>query len=466
MAASFAKQVRKEQTQLELHRLKDELAEWLKHHNDEDKFHQYQTQLGAIGTLIRGTAEQLETAVAAFATDQRPQEEVYAECRSFDLRILWLRRVWEFFKEKFDQRDHTTMGRILQAADEVVWSCYRQVVLQVQHMPGMQQRPVPLPFIESHYSPEAFPSELIPPDLKDTSLGESFLRDHLNQLPLSIVRLPPMCIRSPWWLVYLGHEMGHHVQHDLELVDPFRERIEEVVLAQNGGEEDEEEVTNWGRWSEEIFADIFSVCLMGQWTVRAMLELELNQPDVMLRRRSSYPAPFVRLRLLAETANALQLNGEAMLHTLNTPTLNVDTSEVKPDVELVPFIVKAALEDLPSVGLTLQDLTDFRRNEFLPGGSVAKWVTALLDLQNLPSATEALSAARLLSSASFAAWSQTLEDAHEEDGEVLRKHLSNIAPDIIARCRDHTTRAGEKALDLGTGLADLLLTASPQQLEL
>lgn len=463
MAASFAKQVRKEQTQLELNWLKDEFAEWLKHRNDEDKFHQYQTQLGAIGTLISGTAEQLEMALAALATDQRPQEEVYAECRLFDLRILWLRRVWEFFKEKFDQRDHATMGRILQAADEVVWSCYRQVVPQVQHRPGIKQRPVPLPFIESHYSPEAFPSELIPSDLKDTSLGGSFLRDHLNQSPLSIVRLPPMCIHSPWWLVYLGHEMGHHVQHDLELVDPFRERIEGVVLDRKGSEE---EVDNWGDWSEEIFADIFSVCLMGQWTVRAMLELELNQPEVMLTHRSSYPAPIVRLRLLARAANELKLNGEAMLHPLNFTSLNVDTSEIKRDIELVPFIVKAALEDLPGVGLTLQDLTDFRRNEFLPGGSVAKWIAALLDLQNSPSATETLSAARLLSSASFAAWSQTLEDANEQDGAMLRKHLSNIAPGIIARSRDHTTRAGEKALDLGTGLADLLLGAGPQQLEL
>jgi hypothetical protein len=63
MAANFAKQVRKEQTQLELKRLKDELAEWLKHRDDEDEFHQYQTQLGAIGTLISGTAEQLEVAL-------------------------------------------------------------------------------------------------------------------------------------------------------------------------------------------------------------------------------------------------------------------------------------------------------------------------------------------------------------------------------------------------------------------
>jgi hypothetical protein len=312
---------------------------------------------------------------------------------------------------------------------------------------------------EPYYSPEAFPSDLVPSSLKDTSLGGSFLRDYLNQLPVSVVRLPPASIQAPWWLVYLGHEIGHHVQHDLKLIKPFREQIEGIVDEQDGSEDDKR---SWGNWSKEIFADIIAVHLMGPWSVRAMAELELNRPEVMLTRRDFYPSPVVRLKLLAECANKLGLNGDEMLQGLDPSALAVGHTEATHDLNLVSFIVQIVAGNLPGLDISWQNLTGFDKKLFQ---QVEEWAEAFLDPKNLPPITRELYAARLMSSALLAAWSMTLEEEqHEQRAELARNALS-----IIAESRDETRRAAEEPVEnsaeIGMELADMLLQAGPQQLQ-
>ncbi|GAC1386979.1 MAG: hypothetical protein NVSMB33_16520 [Ktedonobacteraceae bacterium] len=470
MPIKFARQIRREQTLRELNGLEDELAAWFKHRTKQDLKHQYKTQLEAVDKLMKSALLSIKEKLLAMNLE-RLEGVIYNECRLFDLRILWLRRVWEFFKEKFDQRDDQRddqrVAHVLQAADEVVWSCYRQVFVQLEQLPEIKMQPAPLPFIESNYSPEAFPSQKVPPGLQDTSLGESFLRDYLNALPLSVVRLPPICIHSPWWLVYLGHEMGHHVQYDLKLVYPFRDKIEAIVQAQDATPA---ESKNWYKWADEIFADIFSVYLMGQWAVRAMAELEMNIPEVMTKRRSSYPAPIVRLQLLADTATMLGLNGDEMLRGIDMTTLSAANAEIIRDLKFVPSIVTIASEKLPGLEMTLQELTDFRKEEFLPEESVAILAKALLDPENPPSVNSTLRDARLLTSALLAAWAKTLDSDDEVHSAEQREYLTKEAPKIIIRSGAEDTRAGEPLSETmdkqGRDLADLLLRADTQQLEL
>jgi hypothetical protein len=57
--------------------------------------------------------------------------------------------------------------------------------------------PAPLPFLESRYSPEAYPAELVPPDLK-SEVEVTFLGEYLNRMPVPVVRLPPTCLKAPW----------------------------------------------------------------------------------------------------------------------------------------------------------------------------------------------------------------------------------------------------------------------------
>jgi len=52
------------------------------------------------------------------------------------------------------------------------------------------------------------------------------------------------------------------------------------------------------RWSEEIFADLFSVLATGPWGAWAMAELEMADEASMLVDRPRYPKSIARLSLL------------------------------------------------------------------------------------------------------------------------------------------------------------------------
>jgi len=93
MVEKTINQVRKEQTQLELDRLQAELQAWLAHRRNKDQWGQYKTQLNAIESLLSGAVQGLQAALEAMDLD-RSLGEVYESCRLFDLRIIWLRRVW------------------------------------------------------------------------------------------------------------------------------------------------------------------------------------------------------------------------------------------------------------------------------------------------------------------------------------------------------------------------------------
>lgn len=446
---------RKEQTQRELRLLDEELQSWLSRRRIQDVQQQYQTQLNTIAALIGDTVRELEQALSVVDVDG---DSVYAQCRLFDLRALWVRRVWQFFREKFDQRDDPVAGPVLQAADEVVWSCYRQVFAELKKASGGQLRPAPLPFIESSYSPQAFPSTLLATQFNDSSLSGSFLGDHLNGLALSVVRLSPACVHSPWWLVYLGHEMGHHIQYDAQLVEAFRTQIETIVRTQKGSEV---ELEDWSNWSEEIFADLVSLHLMGQWALRAMIELERTSPEKMALSRISYPAPYLRLFLMAEAADRLDLPGTT---TLAAAALPIEQATTARERTLAKQVAQAVSKPLPELTVSLQQLVAFRKEEFLPGGDVMKWAKAFLP-PGAPSITQKLRAARLLSSASFAAWAQTLKVARIEEGTRQREHLAHVAPAVIAQSREAGTRAGQPAPAHQRSLTDLLMHASSEQLE-
>ena len=162
---------------------------------------------------------------------------IYEACRTCDLRLLWLRRVWDFFREKFDQRDGD-LADTLRAADEIVWSCYRQVFDRAKQIaPQLTAGPAPLPFIEPRYSPSTFPADLVPAGLQ-SEIDKPFLREHLNRLPVPVVRLQPACVSGPWWLVYAAHEVGHNVHYDLlpeqAMVGQYQELVGNAVRTDGG----------------------------------------------------------------------------------------------------------------------------------------------------------------------------------------------------------------------------------------
>ena len=183
----------------------------------------HESQRTALKALLVDAVQSLAEQAAALPADT-PPGELFDRCRVLDEAAVWLERVWDFYRTKFDQRDDPVTGSVVQAADEVVWSCYHPVMARARG----KHRPQPLPFLASEYSPAALESDkpvpaglrpsLDPPDWTDA------LRAATSSLPVTLLRLPPWCIQDPWWLVFVAHEVGHHVQADLGLVGPFATR--------------------------------------------------------------------------------------------------------------------------------------------------------------------------------------------------------------------------------------------------
>lgn len=464
------KLARREQTLAELDRLQERVGIWLAKREQADERRQYRTQLRALRTLLSQAAEVLRAAIEQLDPDALREGAFYDQCRAHDLRVLWLRRVWDFFREKFDQRDDVELGPLLRAADEVVWSCHQPVFDGARTWLGsMGQGAAPLPFVEPWYSPEAYPSDLVPDDLR--LAGDAVLpASYLNRLPVPVVRLPPICVGSPWWLVYLAHEVGHHVQHDLlenlGLVRLFRERIEDAVRREAGSAV----AATWGAWTEEIFADVFSVLMAGPAAVGAMAELEMRNAGDMVQRRPRYPAPVVRLALLADTvgrASRGSLDGRMALRDLQLDQLAAAHATTRDDLALVGLVVGAVLEPLPGLGTSLLNLCGFDAADFAPEGAVEEWALTLQgQADRQPEAT--VRAPRLVASAAFLAWAEMVGRTTDRPWSERRRELAAATLEQIERNRPEGTREAPAAAALppllGHELGEILLRADAARL--
>jgi hypothetical protein len=465
-----ASRPRMERTKVELDRFRAEHDGWLARRRGAPESSRYKTQLDCIDSLVRSGVDQLKAGLAAVDLSQS-DGAIYEACRTFDLRLLWLRRVWQFFREKFDQRDGEFAGTLV-AADEVVWSCYRQVFDRARLLrptAAVKAGPPPLPFIEARYSPSTFPADLVPAGLQ-SEVDRPFLRAHLNRLPVSVVRLQPACISEPWWLVYAAHEVGHNVQYDLlerrALVDSYRDLVEKAVLDSGGAQAD---VSRWGDWSTEIFADIFSVLMIGPWAIWAMVELELQSDVAMAQRREQYPSGAVRLQLLAAATAAAGLDAGSALRGLDPREIACRSAQGRDDIAFADAVVAASMKPLPLVEMTLAELCNFRPDDFLVpagGGKRARVqeMRGALVAGRAPVTTASLDGPRLAAAASVAAWSDVMTTADEPQ----RSSLIARSLKLMTNSGPPGTRAADSEVDASGAVADVtsaLLAAGLDELE-
>ena len=219
--------VRPEQTQRELTRLAQAISDWsrLRTERDVDEMNAYaglhKTRLTAITNLLSAALD----ALAHELDGPLPEDPylLYEYCRALDRSLVWLERVWAYYRDKFDQRDpDSAYAPLLKAADEVVWSCYKQAFLNPNRLPaGVAIQPAPLAYIAPDYSPATWEADkLAPAELRPGSEIEG-LEELFLTLPVPVIRLPPWCLSSPWWLAFAAHETGHNIQRELKLVDSF-----------------------------------------------------------------------------------------------------------------------------------------------------------------------------------------------------------------------------------------------------
>jgi len=376
---------------------------------------------------------------------------------------VWMQRIWLYYKEKFDQRDDPLLAPLLQAAEELVWSCYSQVFTNRLYLPdGLVRGPAPLAFIDAQYSPATWEaSKLAPSELREGSDVEG-LDGFLKTLPVPVLRLPPWCVESPWWLIFVAHEVGHNIQRELTLVDRFGSLLEQVCL--NQGRPQRPDAERWKRWGAEIFADLFSVMMIGQPAVASLRELIFGPEAEMNALQSDYPAPLVRLALMAGAADRLGFDGTSAIAGLDPHTLSTSSRMVQEDLKLVAPILEAALGPLSERVPSLETLSGLQEIRDSRDKSVRYWGNMLL--KTPPAPQRSPQQPRYIAAGAWAAW----ETATSMAGEAERQSALNVlVTNTISTLRSsgpEGTRArlytGNALDDFGADLAHQLLRTSRQ----
>jgi hypothetical protein len=335
--------------------------------------------------------------------------------------LIW--RLWRWFADKFDQRDRPDLAPLLAAADEVAWSVHVEAVRGAQAR-GLAPAlvPAPLPFLDAVAAPEAVPRDEPPPDLRDGG-DDRWLGPLIARLPVPVVSLPLTAQWAPWSLVALGHEVGHHLEHDLaaelRLVAHVGARAAAAYSAAPVASldvdpwEQEEEEGRWRTWSHELFADLVGLASMGPAAFAALLPYEVGTEQRMLDRgRGRYPAPAVRLAASVEAGRRLGLDLDPVLGGLDLAGL----VSARPDDPLagaraavradlaVARRLAAALVDDGLLGLgPVATLFGFSTADFAAAGPVELRADELL-AGTPPGGGGSPRAVREVASAGFAAW--------------------------------------------------------------
>lgn len=406
--------------------LQQRLRQWTLHRRtaDSDAAGQYigrqATQLLAVGQLLDGSLTVLRGELDALDR-QSPPDEVFHRCRQVGDAVVWLERVWQYFASRFDQRDSPDpRAATVATADEMVWSCYRPLYEHPRVTAlGLPRRPPPLAYVEPSYSPAARMTSGSLERTLEPSAAFDALEGIAGKLPIPLLLLPPWCVDAPWWLVFVAHEVGHHLQHEMEWVGPCRKTVEALAEDEGASQDD---IERWGRWGEEVFADLCSLLLMGPWALWALVEVELRPAAAMVRRRKRYPPAWVRLRWMSKALRHLGLDPQPALRGLDLDLPADASKQLHLDVAIGDRLITLVDHPWPGGG-KLGKLLRFEAADYADGGTIDQWADQLLSDAPLRPPRH-LDTARQIIAGSLAAWAKL---SHRSAPETLQESSVELA---------------------------------------
>jgi hypothetical protein len=438
---------------------REKIGAWFKTYKGRDLQRQYETQLETLKSQIDFLLGKIETEIDVIRL-AGGSLGVYAKSRLLERRLLWVWRLFAYFQSKFDQRQDDQYKGLLAAADEIMWSCYMQPFrwARVEKYP-----PHPLPFLTNAYSPYAIPREEPPVELR-SDVDAAFLTEMLRQMPIPVTGVQSLALEEPWWLAYLAHESGHHVQFDFDggsLVESFEQTLYDV-----GG-------SRWAGWSKELFADVYSLLMIGPWALWALAELVWEDRAGMLSDANPrYPSPLVRLIFMKDVASQLGLDGMAALRGFSVDDIlkpgpvysrTRDLCETaEGDLKQSASVAKAVVEQRFCDFGTLAEITEFDKMDFQPAGYAYLWGEVFRGRSNLLP-EKRIRSSRLVLGGGVRAWSEISAIPDDEERARHRTQLSQTLTARIIEDREEIVREAAETdkVDLGrrnNELAELLFS--------
>lgn len=405
-----------------------EVTAWRKTWDTIDALGGHLTQLNLLTNVVLGLADDIAARAGAI-DDREGTGETYDACRAQDRKLLHARRLWQWYADKLDQRvgRDEIQTQTLQAADEIIWSCWKTAFTAL----GEETPAAPIAYLAAEFSASAPPRSDFPHGLRPGT--DDLLRKHLEQLPIPVVGLPPICRQRPWWLVLAVHETSHHLQFE---IPDLATHTQEAITAAIG---DAQEASKWRPWCRELFADACSVLLIGPGAIWAVRELETRSAEAMRKSpAATYPPPIIRLAVMNAVAEQAGLPAAPRPAERDEPDEDASLRQL---LTRVPAIATAMLDLAAPSGSSLRDLADETIKACSEPGVISGWRAELTGPDD-PFPRQSLDAARYCAAAGVAAWQRLAEyDDIEEPQRRLARRLRKILP----LCREPGTRAAQAA---------------------
>lgn len=314
---------------------------------------------------------------------RRPDRERARKLRG---PLFALTKLWGRVRDRLQQREVAGDPRVWRGADDVAYACYAPTLARARALCGdrFPSRPPPLPFMSPEWGarPLMFDPGDLPREFADALAGEA-LRAFRLAWPLPMVMLPPTCVDSPWWLVMLGHEVGHAIHFDLALREPLA-----AALAGAAAAAGHREPARWSDWSAEVFADAYSVLMMGRAAVLALLEVVYDEPARMRESADPrhYPPPAIRVELMRRLAITTgQIAADDRLG-VDLPAL-LDGGSATHESTVIDAIVAALRGPLAPLGCGLPQLCEYNGRATAPreviAGKFLEYAGGAADLDGL-----------------------------------------------------------------------------------
>jgi hypothetical protein len=428
------REARIERSGCELERLRRDVAAWRASRAVADRHGRHATQLASVELAVETILDAIAGELGAVAP-AAPTRDVYERCRQADGQVVFARRLWAYFRDRWAQRDDQALGPTLAAADELVWSCHAQACRALGCDPG----PPPLTFVDEQLSPYAVERPRPPEPLRPS---DSLLRDALDELPVPAIAIPAACVAQPWTLVAVAHEVGHHLPHAGGRWPP--EEAPGALDAAAGPATS----ALWDGWRDELLADAYASAMVGAAHRWALVELELGADETMTRFSPTHPPPVVRHALVRAILDELGIPPSQSLPELDAP---VTPGELDADGDVLAC-VDELLGDVPRVAAALArpagpggeslaaalgvDVSQLRRD------GEAEWWRRRLAADGRPPVRARLDAPRLAAVGGAAEWVRIESEA---DPGRRGERADRLAPrllEAVAGSREPGTRAG------------------------
>ena len=419
--------LRRERAQRAVDRLAAEIERWLAGWSERPE---QTSQLQRLGKTLRALLVLLKQRADAIAPATG-----FAEARAVDADLAVVERVWRHYADRLDQRRDPRLAPTLRAADDVIWAC-TTAARDLVGAATPSVMPLPLAYVEPAYSPTAIPRSKPPADLQSSDLAFARI---LAFLPVPLIGLPTSVVDEPWWLVLIAHEVGHHVQYDLEPAAALLDRTADLLAAAGGPD-----AAIWRRWREEVFADAFAIATCGPAALAATIELEWGEPAAMLALRGSYPPVLIRLALMSALAATLKLGGALTLDDLLPPLADAPRTLARARVTAAATALATMPlggKDLATLGQTVRGPDDGFLDQALAG--------APLDLD--PARLQPLRAV----AAGFRAYRSLAAIADEKQREQQRTALRDRLTPLIGQLRAPRDVLRDGASDLAPTAAEI-----------